>query len=132
MRAALNRMGDDEFDLLLQRMEYGLNIWSIQFTIAHFVNHAVAVYPVHSYVHNMGNDGSGENCGSTHTLDNAVLCANAEPKFVDILYEDSRIINAFYNVNCRTPRPLWQKACNWLARKIGKTVPFTIKRKIYV
>ena len=132
MRAALNRMGDDEFDLLLQRMEYGLNIWSIQFTIAHFVNHAVAVYPVHSYVHNMGNDGSGENCGSTHTLDNAVLCANAEPKFVDILYEDSRIINAFYNVNCRTPRPLWQKACNRLARKIGKTVPFTIKRKIYV
>ena len=111
-------------------MEKGLNIWSIQFTIAHFVNHAVAIYPVQSYVHNIGNDGSGENCGATHALDNATLSTNMEPKFIDILYEDRRIINAFYNVNCRTRRPLWQRGCNWIARKMGKPIPFVIKRPI--
>ena len=131
MRDALNRMGDDEFEMLWQRMESGLTIWSIQFTIAHFVNHAVAIYPVQSYVHNIGNDGSGENCGVSHALDNVVLSTNTTPKFVDILYEDSRIINAFYNVNCRTPRPLWQKVINTIARKFGKQPPFVIKKKIY-
>lgn len=130
IKEALNRMGDDEFDMLYQRMEKGLNIWSIQFTIAHFVNHAVAIYPVQSYVHNTGNDGSGENCSATHALDNATLSTNMEPKLIDILYEDRRIINAFYNVNCRTRRPLWQRGCNWIARKMGKPIPFVIKRPI--
>ncbi len=131
IKMALNRMGDDEFEMLRQRMEGELNIWSIQFTIAHFVQHAVAIYPVHSYVHNIGNDGSGENCGVMHTLDNPVLSTNEFPKFVDVLYEDSRIINAFYNVHCRLQRPLWQKVVNTLYRVFGKQVPFVIKRKIY-
>ncbi len=131
MREALNRMGDDEFEMLWQRMEGGLNIWSIQFTIAHFVNHAVAIYPVCSYVHNIGNDGSGENCGVTQTLDNSVLSTNESPRFVDVLYEDGRIINAFYNVHCRVRRPIWQKIVNTIYRKMGKQVPFVIKKKIY-
>ena len=131
IKAALNRMGDDEFEMLQQRMEQGLNIWSIQFTIAHFLNHAVAIYPVHSYLNNIGNDGSGENCGVSHSLDNAVLSANTNPKFLDILYEDSRIINAFYNIHCRKKRPIWQKIINTIYRSLGKSAPFVIKRKIY-
>lgn len=57
---ALNRMGDDEFEMLQMQQEGKLNIWSIQFTMAHYVNHAVAIYPTVSYVHNIGIDGSGE------------------------------------------------------------------------
>lgn len=131
IKAALNRMGDDEFEMLQQRMEQGLNIWSIQFTIAHFLNHAVAIYPVHSYLNNIGNDGSGENCGVSHSLDNAVLSSNTDPKFLDILYEDSRIINAFYNIHCRKKRPIWQKIINTIYRFLGKPAPFVIKRKVY-
>lgn len=131
MKEALNRMGDDEFEMLQMQQEGILNIWSIQFTIAHFVNHAIAIYPIISYVHNIGNDGSGENCGITVTLDNNHLCNNEHPRMVDVLYEDKRLINAFYNVNCRTKRPLWQKAINFIARKIGKRAPFVVKRKVY-
>lgn len=131
IKEALNRMGDDEFDMLRMRQEGILNIWSIQFTMAHFVNHAVAIYPVVSYVHNIGNDGTGENCGTTKALDNVTLCMNTAPQFVDILYEDRNLINAFYNVNCRTKRPLWQKAINLVARKLGLQSPFVIKKKIY-
>ncbi len=131
IKAALNRMGDDEFEMLQQRMEQGLNIWSIQFTIAHFLNHAVAIYPVHSYLNNIGNDGSGENCGVSHSLDNAVLSSNTDPMFLNILYEDSRIINAFYNIHCRKKRPIWQKIINTIYRTLGKPAPFVIKRKIY-
>jgi hypothetical protein len=131
MKEALNRMGDDEFEMLQMQQEGKLNIWSIQFTMAHYVNHAVAIYPMVSYVHNIGNDGSGENCGATNALDNALLSQNEQPRLVDILYEDSRLINAFYNVNCRTKRPLWQKAINFIARKLGKKAPFVIKKKVY-
>lgn len=132
LKEALNRMGDDEFDMLRMQQDGILNIWSIQFTMAHFINHAVAIYPVVSYVHNIGNDGSGENCGTTTVLDNATLCIQENPKFVDILYEDKRIINAFYNVHCRRKRPIWQKAINFIARKIGNNPPFVIKGKVYV
>ncbi len=129
--SALNRMGDDEFEMLYSQQEAGLDIWSIQFTMAHFENHAVAIYPCQSYVTNVGLDGSGSNCGVQEALQNKVLCENMQPRMVDVLYEDSRIINAFYNVNCRTKRPLWQKACNFVARKLGKKTLFVIKKKIY-
>lgn len=131
LKEALNRMGDDEFEMLQMQQEGKLNIWSIQFTMAHFVNHAVAIYPTVSYVHNIGNDGSGENCGATSALDNTLLSQNEQPRLVDILYEDSRLINAFYNVNCRKRRPLWQKAINFIARKLGMKAPFVVKKKIY-
>lgn len=130
-KEALNRMGDDEFDILYDQKEKGLNIWSIQFTIAHFVNHAVAIYPCQSYVNNAGLDGSGENCGVQCSLGHALLNENTSPRFVDILYEDSRIINAFYNVNCRKKRPMWQKGINFMARKINRPVPYRIKQRIY-
>lgn len=129
-KAALNRMGDDEFSLLFNHKEKGLNIWSIQFTIAHFVNHAVAIMPCESYVNNLGLDGSGENCSSQPSLTHRELNQKSEPKFVDILYEDRRIINAFYNVNCKERRPLYQRIINCFFRKAGRPVPFVIKKKI--
>ena len=131
MKEALNRMGDDEFEMLQMQQEGVLNIWSIQFTMAHFINHAIAIYPITSYVHNIGNDGSGENCGTTVALDNNVLCSKEHPRMVDILCEDKRLINAFYNVNCRKKRPLWQRMINYIARLIMKEQPYIIKRSIY-
>lgn len=130
-KAALNRMGDDEFEMLYQQQECGLNIWSIQFTIAHFVNHAIAIYPTISYVNNAGLDGTGENCNILPRLWHSTLNNQLAPKFVDILYEDSRIINAFYNVNCKAKRPLWKKVINYLYRKNEKPVPFPLKQHIY-
>ena len=132
MKEALNRMGDDEFEMLQMQQEGVLNIWSIQFTMAHFINHAIAIYPITSYVHNIGNDGSGENCGTTVALDNNVLCSKEHPRMVDILCEDKRLINAFYNVNCRKKRPLWKKVINFIAGKLGKKPPFVVKKKVYV
>jgi hypothetical protein len=49
----------------------------------------------------------------------------------DVIYEDARIINAFANCYSRAKRPLWQKIINSIYRKLGKQVPFVIKRKVY-
>lgn len=131
LQEALNRGGDDIFEMLQLQLNGKLNIWSIYFTLAHFVNHAVAITPVHSYVNNIGLDGSGENCKCYPAMNNKVLNINPNFKFLDILYEDRRIINAFYSANLRKARPIWQKIINRLSRYLlGRNV-FIIKKKVY-
>ena len=131
MQDAFNRGGDDVFEMLQMQQNGKLNIWSIQFTLAHFVNHAVSIIPTHSYVDNVGLDGSGENCGISHALRNNSLCVNENIRFQDVLYEDKRIINTFYSANCRKRRPLWQKIINRMSRIIGRKNVFVLKKRIY-
>jgi len=131
LQEAFNRGGDDVFEMLQMQQNGKLNIWSIQFTMAHFVNHAVSIIPTVSYVDNVGLDGSGENCGTHLSMRNNFLNTNENIRFLDILYEDKRIINAFYNPNCRKKRPLWQKMINRVSRLLGRKNVFVIKKKIY-
>lgn len=128
---AFNRMGDDEFPMLEGRMSGKLNIWSIQFTVAHFVHHAVAMCPIKSYVNNVGLDGSGENCGVQTRLYHKSLCSNRKPKLTNIAYEDSRIINAFYNVNCRRKCPLWMRIWNKLVKVTKRYDKILPKGRVY-
>lgn len=130
MREAFNRMGDDEFEMFWMQQEKGLNIWSILFTMAHFEHHAVAIIPCQSYVDNIGLDGSGENCGTQVALSHKRLNKNENPKFLNVIYEDKRIINAFYNVNCRQRLPLWKRAINRLMRMIDGN-PKYLKGSVY-
>ena len=132
IKEAFNRGGDDVFGLLESLKTGKLDIWSIQFTLAHFVNHAVSIVPVQSFVDNIGLDGSGENCRPSETLRNRVLCTKKNIIFLDVLYEDKRIINAFYNTYCQRRRILWQRVINRIYRMTGQNNLFTIKKKIYV
>ena len=131
LQEAFNRGGDDVFEMLQAQQTGKLDIWSIQFTMAHFVNHAVSIIPTVSYVDNSGLDGSGENCTPNDSLWNNQLNTNEDIQFLNILYEDKRIINAFYNANCKIKRPLWQKILNRLSRLLGRKNVFVIKKKIY-
>lgn len=131
LQDAFNRRGDDVFEMLQMQQSGKLNIWSIQFTMAHFVNHAISIVPTVSYVDNLGLDGSGENCSINQSYRNDKLNTNENIRFLDILYEDKRIINAFYNANCNKKRPLWQKIINRISRILGKKNVFVIKKKIY-
>ena len=113
------------------QQERGVNTLSILFTMAHIEYHAVAIIPCQSYVDNIGLDGTGENCGTQEALQHKTLNQNEDPHFLDIIYEDKRIINAFYNVNCRQRLPLWKRAINRLHRKLtGK--PRFLKGSVYV
>ena len=133
MMRALNRLGDD-FAPMMQMQQNGLvDSWSVRCGFTHFVHHAVAMIPCKSYVRNIGVDGSGVHCGNnsdTYEIDLSNSVKN--PYLLDVLYEDDRIINAFYSAFSHAKRPLWQKAINWCFRKIGKQPPFVIKKKVYV
>ena len=131
IQEAFSREGDDVLDLLYKRQSGELKIWSIQSTFAQFENHGITIFPTQSYVDNVGMDGSGENCGTNEYFKNNVLCQKEEIHFLEILYQDKRIINSYYNVNCRKKRPLWKKIMRRIIKKLYNTDTFVIKKKIY-
>jgi hypothetical protein len=131
MMAAFNRGGEDVFPMLSAQKSGALNIWSIQFTLAHFVNHSVSISPVVSYVDNIGLDSSGEHCNPDTSLKNYTLNENPHPKFLDVLYEDKRIINSYYSAFYPSKRPVWKKTVNRISRMLGGKNLFLLKRKVY-
>lgn len=129
---AFGRGGDDMLTMLVAEHEGKSSAWDIQFAFAHFANHAVSIVPCISYTYNIGMDGSGTHCHSEAAYDGVeVLNQNDNPKFLDNLYYDSRIINRLCSVFTRKKRPAWQKAINYIARKLGSRPPFQIKKRVY-
>lgn len=132
MLHALNRMGED-FAPMMQMQEDGLiDSWAVRFSFAHFKHHAVAILPCKSYVTNIGFDGTGTHSGTVaNTFENDLSQSVENPRLLDLVYEDDRIINAFYSSFYPKRRPLWQRAINFIARKVGCKPPFVIKKKVY-
>lgn len=130
---AFCRGGDDLLPMLENERMGKSSAWDIQFAFAHFANHAVSIVPCVSYTSNIGLDGSGTHCRSEVVVEDRkeVLNQNDNPRFVDILYFDSRIINQLCSVFTRKKRPIWQKAINFIARKVGARPPFQIKHRVY-
>lgn len=129
---AFNRGGDDLTELLKLQKNGGIDSWAIRFSFAHFREHAVAILPCIPYVDNIGFDGSGIHSGKEEkNFRNDVSQAVESPRFPDLLYEDKRIVNAFYNYYCRRRRPVWQKICNHVCRWMKMPPPFVIKKKVY-
>jgi hypothetical protein len=129
---ALNRAGDDMTRLMIMQREGQIDSWAMRFGFAHFMNHAVAILPCISYVDNIGFDGTGIHSGINKSdYRNDISLALREIRFLDCLYEDDRIINAFYSRFCDKKRPVWQKVINRFCRIIGRKNIFVIKKKIY-
>ena len=129
---ALNRKGED-FASMMQMQEDGLiDSWAVRFCFAHFKHHAVAILPCKSYVTNIGFDGTGTHSGVVQNVyENDLSQSVVNPRMLDIVYEDDRVINAFYSSYYPKSRPLWQKVINCIARRFGIKPPFVIKKKVY-
>ena len=123
--------GDDLTNMLLLQRDHKIDSWAIRYAFQHFYHHAVAILPCVPYVDNIGFDGTGTHSWNDETdFRNNVSLAPENPRLPDVLYEDERILNAFYNYYCSEKRPLWQRAINTIYRKLGKQAPFVIKKKI--
>ena len=124
--------GDDLTDMLLLQRDHKIDSWAIRYAFQHFYHHAVAILPCIPYVDNIGFDGTGTHSWSVETdFRNNVSLAPEIPRLPDVIYEDERIINAFYSYYCKVKRPWWQRAINTIYRKLGKPIPFVIKKKLY-
>lgn len=132
MLRALNRLGEDFAPMMQMQADSKIDSWAVRFGFSHFKNHSVAILPCKSYVTNIGFDGTGTHSGTiAKTYENDLSQSVENPRFLDVVYEDDRIINAFYSSFYPKRRPLWKKAVNFIARKLGKKPPFVIKKRVY-
>lgn len=60
-----NQGGDDMSDMLIAQMSDKIDSWAIRWAYHHFKKDGYCVYPTHSYVSNIGHDGSGVHCGTS-------------------------------------------------------------------
>ena len=130
---AFNRGGDDLSKMLIDEYNGLSDAWDVQFCYYHFMQHGVSIIPCISYTNNIGFDDSGTHTQNQNSkiFENDLSICKKNPRFLQELYEDSRIINAFYNNFTTKKRPLWQKIINRLGRMLGGKNVFVIKKKIY-
>jgi hypothetical protein len=127
---AFARGGDDLLPMVRDQQQREIDSWAIRFQFAHFKYHAVSIMATRSYIHNIGFDGTGTHSlvvPQTDTRDKAII----DPVFPESLFEDSRVINLFYNYYNPKKRAVWKKVVNRLSRIVGGKNIFTIKEKVY-
>ena len=132
MIAAFRRIEYPEWDDLKRVKENGKNIWSVRFGLAHFVNHAVSICPIVSYINHIGWDSEGTNatCGG-HNWAFDRLADKEDIRFCDILYADKRIINAWYSFTVPHRRSLWGRLKNWYGRKFLGRDEYALKGTVF-
>ena len=134
MRNAFMRGGEDLYYRSLMERLGGKKVWSVCFSLAHFKYHAVSITPVISYIHNIGFDGSGENCGDQRTSPlnhNYYVNAKRDVRFLDVVYMDSRIINRYYSESMMHRRPFFKRIKNRLVYIVFKKKDTVLKGKVY-
>lgn len=130
---AFNRGGNDLTHMLIMQREHRIDSWAIRYTFQHFYHHAVTILPCISYVDNIGFDGTGEHCGIIlNDFHNDITKAPENPKWLDVLYEDKRIINAFYTCCSADKLPVWKRAIRKIYRILGAVPPACIETKVYM
>lgn len=131
MKEAFCRMEAGDYSALKKWRQTKQNIWSIRFAFAHFVNHAVSICPIVSYINHIGWDSEATNATSSSQWNFDRLADNANIRFLDVLYEDSRIINSWYSFSIRKPRSLWGKLKNWYGRKFLQRDEYALKCRVF-
>lgn len=134
MRDAFMRAGQDLYYRSLRDRLNGLDVWSICFSLAHFQHHAVSIRPIVSYVHNTGFDGSGVNCGnqeSTGLSHKYYVNAKENPRLLDVVYEDRRIVNMIYSSSVMQRRPFYKRIINRVGCMLTGKAEFVPKGEVY-
>ena len=131
MIQAFRRAEHCQYEELEWQQREKINIWSARFAFAHFVNHAVSICPIVSYITHIGWDAEATNSPGSNQWDFERLADNANIRFLDVLYEDSRIINSWYSFTIKKPRSLWGKFKNWYGRKFLQRDEYALKGRVY-
>lgn len=132
MRKAFNRLGNDYFDALAYQQENEQNVWSIRFALSHFVNHSISICPIVSYINHIGWDSEATNAvggASRWAFDR--LMDKRDIRLLDILYEDAKIINAWYSFSITKKRSFLGRIKNWIGRNYLNKDEFALKGRVF-
>jgi len=117
--------------MLIDEYEGKTDVWDAQFSYVHFANYALSIVPCLSYTKNIGLDGTGLHCSINTNDSTDISKAKENPRFIDTLYLDSRIMNSIYSYFYPKKRALWKKIINRISRIISGKNVFIIKKKTF-
>ena len=118
-RKKFSAMGED-LCLMLDLQQYGLiDSWAIRWTFAHYMNNGVSLVPYHSYVGNIGFDGSGTNCKVSEKFVVDLSYAKKDPCLPISVILNEDLQNAFRKAHSQSflSRLYWK--IKLLGRRIG-------------
>ena len=98
LQKEFNKGGDDLTDMLIKQMNGELDSWAIRWCYTHFKNNAYCIYPVKSYVDNIGWDGSGVHCGINNKYDGYKTVDELANKCPQLIEGDNNILKSFKKV----------------------------------
>ena len=132
-RRSFNRGGNDLTRMLAMQMRGEIDSWAIRWAYTHFKHDALALYPVHSRIVNVGFDGTGVHCRVSR-IPQAQLSSTgtAEYRFPDHIQGNayfSKQIRDLHAVSlARRFAPRWAKdAALWLLKKRKSTIPGSVQ-----
>jgi hypothetical protein len=113
-----NQGGNDMSNMLIAQMSGKIDSWAIRWCYHHFKKDGYCVYPINSYVSNIGHDGTGVHCGTSdkYTLPAENLSINTDLKLPPGITIDKRIQANFRNVY---DIPLYEKLGKELLQSLG-------------
>lgn len=95
MQKRFNRGGDDMSPMLMRQMEGKINSWAIRWCYTLFKNDAYCIYPVKSYIDNIGNDGSGVHCGKSDRFKILNMNKSSNVRYPPKVYVDDKLEQNF-------------------------------------
>lgn len=119
-RQAFNAGGDDLSPMLDAQMEGRLDTWDIRADYARFKKKMLGINPVRSYTRNIGMGSGTHTTTPTTRWDSDILLAVTQPRFMENITVDSRMLNVF-RAACSGPKP-----------SLGVRILRTLRRAILV
>ena len=100
MQKKFNYGGDDLTHMLKEQMEGKINSWAIRWCYTLFKNEGYCIYPVHSFIDNIGFDGTGVHCGvdRENRLKNFVLNQERKVNFLHDIEINEDLMKQFQGV----------------------------------
>ncbi|SCY89936.1 glycosyltransferase [Desulfoluna spongiiphila] len=93
-----NRGGNDLTHMLSMHMNGTIDSWSIRWSYTHHKYNSLCIYPLISYIDNIGFDGSGIHCGHTTKFSNNICIAPKSILLTHNLKINKQLIKRFTNV----------------------------------
>lgn len=95
LQKEFNQGGNDLSKMLINQVKKGIDTWDIQWCYHNFKEKRFTIYPVLSYVENIGMDGTGIHCGKVSAFKNDNLNQNDVKNIPSEIYLDSEVLKNF-------------------------------------
>ncbi len=98
LQKKFNFSGEDKSEMLIKQMRGEIDSWAIRWDYTHFKNNAFCVYPIKSYIDNIGNDSTGVHCSKSNRFNQLDLNMLETPKVPPKIEINHEIMSNFWKV----------------------------------